>query len=189
MKENPSTTELEFFSCWPDEVMMATTKPQSIWGGKGLLETVESKPLLKARSATSWLPRAISSWASNISRDEDSKAFLINLFQYSNTPLTKKKKKSVFFRKNFSHFSFCLLPLLLSIDTTEKILARSSLYFLSDIYYKHWKDHLWSHINAEFSQPLLVWAFMSFFFPRQHNRLKEITYRLVRPSSNASFPW
>jgi len=70
------------------------------------------------------LHRTFSRWVLNISREGDSTTSLGSLFQCSVT--LRGKKLFLVFRWNFLCLSLCPLPLVLSLDTTEKSLAPSS---------------------------------------------------------------
>ena len=82
-------------------------------------------PLLKSRlhRTLSRLHRTLSRLVLNISREVDCTTSLGRLFQGS---VTLRGKFFLMFRWNFLCFSFCPLPLVLSLGTTEKSLAPSS---------------------------------------------------------------
>lgn len=64
----------------------------------------------------------------SISEEKDSTASLGSLCYCSLTLRAKKKKRFLIFRGDPQCFSSCLLPLVLSQDTTGKSLAPFSLY-------------------------------------------------------------
>ena len=78
----------------------------------------------QSRVTYSRLHRTASRQVLNISRDGDSTTSLGNLFQCFVT--LKVSKLFLLFRWNFLCFIVCLLPLVLSVGTTEKSLAPSS---------------------------------------------------------------
>jgi len=78
----------------------------------------------RSRVAYSRLHRTTFRRVLNISREGDSTTSLGSLCQCSFT--LRGKKFFLMFRRNFLCFSVCPLPLVLSLDTTEKSLAPSS---------------------------------------------------------------
>ena len=74
-------------------------------------------------------------------------------------PTFTVKKCFLVFRWNFMFFKLCPLPLVLSVDTTEKILAPSSSFPPSGIH-THWKDPLETSLlqteQSQLSQPFLI---------------------------------
>ena len=81
------------------------------------------QPPCLSRVTYSRLHRTLSRRGLNISREGDSTASLGSLFQGSVT--LRGQKFLLMFRRNFLCFSLCLLPLVLSLGTTEKCLAPS----------------------------------------------------------------
>jgi len=82
------------------------------------------QPPCRSRVTYSRLHRTLSRQVLNISREGDSTTSLGRLFQCS---ITLRVKKFFFVLSwNFLCFSLCPLPLVLSLDTTEKCLASSS---------------------------------------------------------------
>jgi len=79
-------------------------------------------------SWATWSPlsRAMSRWLLNISQDGDSTNSLGNLCQYPIALMLIKKKSFPIFKCDFLHFSFHLLPLLLSLGTPGKSLPPNS---------------------------------------------------------------
>ena len=75
----------------------------------------------QSRVTYSRLHRILSRWVLNVSREGDSTTSLGSLFQCSVT--LRGKKFFLMFSWNFLCFSLCLLPLVLSLGTTEKSLA------------------------------------------------------------------
>jgi len=92
------------------------------------LERTSESQLVQApcssRTTYSQLPRTVSRWLLNISKEGDSTASLGNLCQCSVTA----KKCFLMFRGNLLCLSLCPLPLVLSLGATEKSLALSSLH-------------------------------------------------------------
>ena len=79
------------------------------------------QPPCRSRVTYNRLHRTSSRQVLNISREGDSTTSLGSLFQGSVT--LRGKKFFLLFRRNFLCFSLCLLPLVLSLGTTEKSLA------------------------------------------------------------------
>ena len=79
------------------------------------------QPPCRSRVTYSRLHRTLSRRVLNISREGDSTTSLSSLFQGSIN--LRGKKFFLMFRRNFLCFSFCALPLVLSLGTSEKSLA------------------------------------------------------------------
>ena len=88
-----------------------------------------------SRASYSWLPRNMFRWLLSISKDGDSTTCLGNLCQCSVTRTVKKCFPML--RGNLLCFSVCPLPLVLSVGTTEKTLAPSSLHSPFRCVYMH----------------------------------------------------
>ena len=82
------------------------------------------QPFCRGRVTYSRLHRTFSRGVLNISREGDSTTSLGSLFQGFIT--LRGKKFFLIFRRNFLCLSLCPLPLVVSLDTTEKSLAPSS---------------------------------------------------------------
>lgn len=72
-----------------------------------------------------WLPRSMSRWLLNISKEEDSTTSVGNLWKRLVTPSVKKCL--LMFRGNLLRFNLWLSPLGLSLTTTEKCLVPFAL--------------------------------------------------------------
>lgn len=79
-----------------------------------------------SKATQNWLPRTISKSLLRISKEGDHTTSLGNLCQYSVTYTALKC--FLIFGRNFLCSSLCPLPLVLSLGTTEKSLALSSLH-------------------------------------------------------------
>ena len=105
-------------------------------GWKGPLWFIKSNRPCQSRVTYSRMHRTLSWRVLNISREGDSTAPLGSLFQCSVT--LRGKKFFLMFRRNFLWPSLCPLPLVLSLDTTEKSLAPSSWHppfrFVKDVF-------------------------------------------------------
>ena len=119
--------------CWPRAAFRSwgwrptrNREPQNGWGWKGSLEVIWSKPPAQAGPPTADCPGPCPDgfWISP--KDGDYTTSLGSLCQCSVTfPV---KKCFLMFRGNLLCFSLCPLPLVLSLGTTEKSLAPSSLH-------------------------------------------------------------
>ena len=94
--------------------------------GRNLWRSSCPIPLLKHGHLDPGLPRTMSRWLLNISKDGGSTTSLSNLCQCLVTCTVKKCFPM--FGGNLLCFSVCTLPLVLSLGTTEKGLALSSLH-------------------------------------------------------------
>ena len=124
--------------------------------GRDLWGSSLVQPPWRNRVTQSRLHRTSSSWVLNISRERDSTTSLGSLFQCSVS--LKVKKFFLMYRWNFSCFSLCPLPLVLSLSTTEKSLAPSSwhLKIFISIYKIPSQPSLFQAKQAQIPQPFLV---------------------------------
>jgi len=109
------------------KVSLALTSAQSqnhkiVEVARHLWRSATSTPA-QSRVTETRLTMNIFNWVLNTFRDADS----TNLFG-------NQKKKGIVFKWNFLYFSLCPLPLILSLNTTERCLALSSSLPPSGIY-------------------------------------------------------
>jgi len=94
----------------------------------------------RSRVTQSWLHRTLSRQVLNISREGDSTAPLGSLCQGSVT--LRVKKFFLVFRRNFPCSSLCPLPLVLSLGTTGKSLAKPRAVYAPKMIKSFGKLHL-----------------------------------------------
>lgn len=97
---------------------------QNGWSWKGPLEVIWSIPSAQAGSFR--VSYTMSKWLLNVFKDGDFTISLANTCQCSAT--FRVEKCFLMFRWHLQYFSFCPLLLLLSLFTTEKVLAPPSLH-------------------------------------------------------------